>query len=466
MIPMMQWSLVIDFTIICVSLLAAAILRAKVRFLQRFLVPNAITAGFVGLGIVNLTGRFVPELMPSREMLGNIVYHLLAVTFIAIALKRREHYMDRNAVTTAFHLSLGYAVEGLLGYGLTLAFIFTFIPDLFPTFGMLFAIGFGQSSGQAFALGKGWEALGFVNGGTVGLTFGSLGFLWACFVGIPFLNWGIRKGYVKGLDIETLRNRGFLAANETGASIGRMTSHPDVMATGSFHLAFIGAVYLVNYFFIKALVALTGRIGSDYALQLGQVLWAYHAFFGTLIALLVGMLMTKMRLHHLLDDDILTGISTASVDFLVTAAIMAIELVVVARYLVPILVITILGGTAVMALVIFLAKRSYRDFFFERVISIFGLLTGTVSSGLALLRVVDPGYRTPAARDLVLGSGFSLFFAFPLLLIINMPALNRTVRTYLITAFAILGYITIILAVMVAAGLLRSRKEVFSSSSL
>jgi hypothetical protein len=59
----------------------------------------------------------------------------------------------------------------------------------------------------------------------------------------------------------------------------------------------------------------------------------------------------------------------------------------------------------------------------------------------------------------VLGSGFSLFFAFPLLLLINMPALNRTARIYLITAFAILGYIAVTLAVMVATGLLRLRKN-------
>ena len=44
--------------------------------------------------------------------------------------------------------------------------------------------------------------------------------------------------------------------------------------------------------------------------------------------------------------------------------------------------------------------------------------------------VIDPEYRTPAARDLVLGSGLSLFFSFPLLLLfINVPALNRTVFT-------------------------------------
>jgi ESS family glutamate:Na+ symporter len=204
---MMQWGLVIDFAFICVSLFVASILRAKLRFLQRFLIPNAITAGFVGLGLVYLTEHLFPNIMPSREMLGNMVYHLLAVTFISIALKKRDRYVDRNVVTTAFNLSLSYAVEGFIGYTLTLVFLFTLMPDIFPTFGILFAIGFGQSAGHAYALGKGWEALGFVNGGTVGLTFGSLGFLWACLVGIPFLNWGVRRGYVKDLDSKSEKQR-------------------------------------------------------------------------------------------------------------------------------------------------------------------------------------------------------------------------------------------------------------------
>lgn len=68
---MMQWGLVIDFAFICVSLFVASILRAKLRFLQRFLIPNAITAGFVGLGLVYLTEHMFPDIMPSREMLGS-----------------------------------------------------------------------------------------------------------------------------------------------------------------------------------------------------------------------------------------------------------------------------------------------------------------------------------------------------------------------------------------------------------
>ncbi len=73
--------------------------------------------------------------------------------------------------------------------------------------------------------------------------------------------------------------------------------------------------------------------------------------------------------------------------------------------------------------------------------------------------VIDPEYRTPAARDLVLGSGLSLFFSFPLLLFINVLALNRTVRMYLLTEMAVLVYILIIFAVMVATRFLRPKSK-------
>jgi ESS family glutamate:Na+ symporter len=112
-----------------------------------------------------------------------------------------------------------------------------------------------------------------------------------------------------------------------------------------------------------------------------------------------------------------------------------------------------------MVLILYLAKHSYHDYFFQRVISMFGLLTGTISTGLALLRVIDPEYRTPVARDLALGSGLSLFFSFPLLLLINVPALNRTIRMYLLTEMAVLVYILFIFTVMVATRFLRLKSK-------
>ncbi len=451
----MGWTLAVDFTLLSFSLIVATILRTRVKFLRRFHVPNAITAGFVGLALMYLLEWLLPDVMPKRKVLGNIVYHLLAITFISIGLKKRVKYVDKNALTTAFNLSLGYAVEGFIGYTLTLIFIFTFIPDIFPTFGMLLEIGFGQSSGQAYALGTQWEALGFANGGTVGLTFGAIGFLWACFVGIPLLNWGIKKGYIKNLDSKMLDHKGFFNPGESRPYSGRFTTHPDVIASASFHIAFVGLIYLIDYLFIKGVVFLLSGTGSRFAEQFGNILWAYHAFFATIFALAAGKILDKINRHHILDDDTLTNISASSVDFLVTAAIMAIELVVVMEYIVPILIISIVGGVTITFVVLFLAKRTYSDHFFERAISIFGLLTGTVSTGLALLRVIDPEYKTPAAGDLVLGSGISLFIGFPLLFLINIPALKQNVRAYLFTDAAIAVYIGIVVLVMFIAGVFK-----------
>ena len=453
----MGWTIVIDFILLSLSLLVASILRANIGFLKRFHVPNAITAGFVALGLMYLLDWLIPNLAPDRKVLGNIVYHLLAVTFISIGLKKRVKYIDKNSLTTAFNLSLGYAVEGFIGYSLTLLFLFTFMPKIFPTFGMLLEIGFGQSSGQAYALGKQWESLGFVHGGTVGLTFGAIGFLWACFVGIPLLNWGIKKGYVKNLDKKILSHTGFLKPNEKKHVSGYSTTHPDVISSGSFHLAFVGFIYLVDYLFIKGVVYLLGLIGSNFAHQFGNILWAYHAFFATLFALIAGKILDRLNLHYILDEHILTNISASSVDFLVTAAIMAIELVVVMEFIVPITIISIVGGVLTTLFVLYMAKNTYNDYIFERFISIFGLLTGTVSTGLALLRVIDPDYETPAASDLVLGSGLSLFIGFPLLFVINIPALKQNVKAYLLTDAAIFGYMVITIIVMVILGMFKRR---------
>ena len=455
----MGWTIVIYFTLLSFSLLIASILRAKLRFLKRFHVPNAITAGFVGLGLMYLLGWLMPDFMPDRKLLGNIVYHLLAITFISISLKKRVKYIDRNSLTTAFNLSLGYAIEGFIGYSLTLVFLFTFMPEIFPTFGMLLEIGFGQSSGQAYALGRQWESLGFANGGTVGLTFGAIGFLWACFVGIPLLNWGIKRGYVKDLDKNILSHSGFLKVNEKKLASGYSTTHPDVISSGSFHIAFVGFIYLIDYLFINGIIYLFGLSGSNFMHQFGNILWAYHAFFATLFALLAGKILDQLNLHHILDDGILTNISASSVDFLVTAAIMAIELVVVAEFIVPITIISVTGGVAVTLFVLFMAKYTYSDHFFERAISIFGLLTGTVSTGLALLRVIDPDYKTPAASDLVVGSGISLFIGFPLLFVINIPALKQTVKAYFLTDIAIFGYVVIVVIAMLLLGMFKKSKE-------
>ncbi|MCK5251240.1 MAG: sodium:glutamate symporter, partial [Spirochaetaceae bacterium] len=57
-----------------------------------------------------------------------------------------------------------------------------------------------------------------------------------------------------------------------------------------------------------------------------------------------------------------------------------------------------------------------------RTLVIYGVATGTLASGLALLRVVDPELKTPIAEDYMRAAGIVFPMAIPLILIIPFPA--------------------------------------------
>ena len=52
---------------------------------------------------------------------------------------------------------------------------------------------------------------------------------------------------------------------------------------------------------------------------------------------------------------------------------------------------------------------------------LYGNMTGTLSTGLALLRVVDPEFKTPVASDYVYSNGITFALAIPMILLINLP---------------------------------------------
>ena len=52
---------------------------------------------------------------------------------------------------------------------------------------------------------------------------------------------------------------------------------------------------------------------------------------------------------------------------------------------------------------------------------IFGVSTGTLSTALALLRVVDPEFKSPVIEDYTYGSGIVFIFAIPLILFMTWP---------------------------------------------
>ena len=157
-------------------------------------------------------------------------------------------------------------------------------------------------------------------------------------------------------------------------------------------------------------------------MELAVNLWGISFVFAALTALVVKGILNIFGLQYTIDNGCMTRISGISVDLMVSGAIGAISLVVVVKYWIPITVICILGGIIVMVTVPWFCSRLFKDHRFERTLIVYGACTGTMPTGLALLRVIDPDFETPVASDYMFSSAITFFIVIPLILSLNLPA--------------------------------------------
>ncbi|MGM0402440.1 MAG: hypothetical protein ACQEQN_01850 [Thermodesulfobacteriota bacterium] len=440
-----SWDSLIDFAYLSLFLLIATLIRSRVRFIQKILVPSNIIAGILGL----FFGQHLFEVLDT-ESLGNYVYHLLTAAYIAMGLRGSRVKRGYGAVTTmTIHCQI-FAVQGLLGLLFTLLLILTYFPHLFPSFGVQLVMGFGQNPGVAYSLGKTWEGMGFVGGGQVGLAFAALGFLFAYGFGIVLINWGVRRNKTvlfKGYDqIPPSVFSGIVGRREKKKEAGRLTTASEAIDTLTLQVALIGLVFLVTYLFITTVtgaLAGLGDAGKDFASLIG----GFAFVFGAIFAVFAHLLLRRLRIDHIVDRGLMTRLSGLFIDFMVCAAISAISFTMIRAYWKEILILAAVGGLVTLVLVNVLSNRMHIDHKFERMLASFGLVTGTVSSGLALLRVVDADFETPVAEDLVYAGGMALFFALPLLLVANVPALgypDQSIDTIIRALIFIAAYIIIL----------------------
>jgi len=430
----MNWNFDMLLTIswLSIFLLAGTFLKRKVAFFRKFLVPNSVIAGFLALlfgqeflGIVNFT----------TQGMGQLVYHLLAVGFIALSLKERQEGKIRVTKVSLFIIGI-YLIQAIIGLSFTMILIYTIMPDLFPTFGFLLPFGFGQGPGQAYNLGSEWEKLGFTGGGSIGLSIATLGFLWACFGGIFLVNFLIRK---KGLHKEEPGDPTTHKITETddsgdiplSESIDRMT----------IQAALVAITYMIAYYAMslaaKAVEPL-GGLGNT----LASLFWGFNYLFSILVAISIRKIMDALKKANIMhrsytNNFLLSRMANTAFDYMVTAAIAAISISVFKDYWLPTLLTTTIGGLVTMWYSYRAARLAIGHNVLEYTAGFYATYTGTLSTGMAFIREVDPDFKTKVADNLILASGMAVFFAFPLLAVVNLPVVGYTTGQPLYYAYTI-----------------------------
>lgn len=418
-----HWQIFSDLGIVSVALLAATALRAKVRFLQRFLIPNALTAGFLLLVFYNW---IAPALGLSAQMLEHLVFHLLGLSFIAMSLRqapprRGEH----EVVSVALMLLTQHIVQAVVGLILTVVCIKTAWPDLFPGFGLFLPLGFALGPGQALAFGAKWSNIGFQGAPSIGVTFAAIGFLFGYVGGVGLIHRAAASDWLRqDAAVNAASANGGLYPQDADArqrSGLTLTTHSDAIDTLSINIAVVLICYLLTYLLLKGLTLLLALAGKP-GWQLADSLWVITYVFGGLVAMVIKHGLRGLRAGHVLDNGALTRIAGFSVDYLVAGSLGIISVVVVRQYWLPILCMATAGALVAFGLHLWLSSRIFRQHVFLRTLMIFGAMTGTLPTGLALLRVVDPEFSTPVASDHMYAAGLMFPMAIPFLVIVDFPA--------------------------------------------
>jgi ESS family glutamate:Na+ symporter len=417
-----SWSLFIDLGLISFALLIATFLRAKVPFFQKYLIPNALTAGFILLPFYNY---LAPLLGMARGGLENLVFHLLNLSFIAMSLKEGSMKgSGKRIFATAVTIVSQYTIQIFIGLGITALFIATLMPKLFINFGFFLALGYGLGPGQSFAIGKSWEAAGFENAGNLGLIFAAMGYIWACIGGIYLINYGRRKGWIDKKVVDVLNAKGLRTGiygkNETPPVGSLQRTDTEAIDSLSYNLVLVLGVYLLAFLLLKAItypLGLAGNMGK----QLSDSLWGISFIFAAMVGMLVKKVMKMLSIDYTMDEGSMNRVAGASVDLMVTAAVATITITVVAHYWLPLVVIGTVGGIITTVTCLWTTSRLFDQHQFGRAILLYGNMTGTLSSGLALLRVIDPEFKTPVASDYIFSNGITFLLAIPMILLINLP---------------------------------------------
>jgi ESS family glutamate:Na+ symporter len=235
----------------------------------------------------------------------------------------------------------------------------------------------------------------------------------------------------------------------------RLTTDTEAVDTVAVNFGAVMVCYLATFLLLKgltALLSLAGKQGHELAVNL----WGISFIFAALVAGGAKSLARRAGVDRVLDPGALTRIAGVSVDLLVAAALGAISIVVIVRFWLPIVVMGVLAGFLTIGYCLWLTSRLFEDHRFQRAMIYYGAATGTLPTGLALLRVLDPEFETPAAVDYMYGSGVAFFLVIPYILAINLPMYGFTrgePRYYWMIIGLLVAYLAaIILLVRLLAG--------------
>ena len=435
------WGFFNIFAILLMSLLVANALKKAIPALEASLIPTSVLAGILLLVVSMVYDRFSPVKLFETAFFGEngyaymemITYHTLALGFIAGSLKTTGGKLTKKRATEIFNTGVTtvstYLVQGVVGMGITML-VALILADFFPAAGLLLPFGFGQGTGQAMNYGNIYESqFGFVGGKSFGLTVAALGFLSASIGGVIHLNILKKRGYIKSKK----------AQEQTAITESEIQSLDEIPMQESIdkftiQVALIVLAYLLAYI----LMWLMGNILPG----MRAVIYGFNFLLGVLAATLVKGVLNFLKKKGIAKREytnnfLLTRASNFFYDIMVVAGIAAIRLDLIDDYWGILLILGVAGLVVTYAYNRFVVNVLFKEYREEQFLAMYGMLTGTASTGVILLREVDGDFKTPVSDNLVYQNFPAIAFGFPIMLLATLAPVKPVLTLILLALFLV-----------------------------
>ncbi|MBQ3182108.1 MAG: hypothetical protein IJB57_00430 [Clostridia bacterium] len=423
--------------VLLIALLLANVLKRVIKPLRASLIPTSVLGGGILLVLAGLYRLTTGDVFFDTAFFGGngtanlelITYHTLALGFIASTFKSGKEKMSKKRSVEIFNTGVTtvatYLLQGVFGLAISVLAVLV-VPKFFSAAGMLLPFGYGQGTGQAMNYGNIYETdWGFGGGKSFGLAIAALGFLSASIGGVIHLMVLKKQGkvYASAKD-KVLRNSDIETENEIPMqeSVDKLTVQVALVA-----VAYLVA-YLIMFFLGKALPGMR------------SVIYGFNFLLGVLSTVLVKFVLklfrkSGMNTRDYINDFLMTRVSNFFFDIMVVAGIAAIRLSILKDYWGIILITGVVGLVITYIYNRIVAKTLFAEYAEEQFLAMFGMLTGTASTGIILLREIDGEFKTPAADNLVYQNFPAIVFGFPLMFLATY-APKAPVLTMIILAIA------------------------------